>query len=142
DAILSAAHCRHGILGLVGGQRPGREAAEAVVEVKGPIAALAELAVADDVDARLGLLAHDRLNRFLETALLGASVIGFAILDLVQERDELRGPDQAAHVGCEDAVGGSGHFAPSRFCLSPFPYHLRVLEEATIARKQDLLRSG
>src|SRR5262249_61885015 len=57
DAVLPAAHGRHGILGLFGGQPPGGDAAEAVVNVKGPVAALAELAVADDVDARLRLLA-------------------------------------------------------------------------------------
>src|SRR5262249_57423693 len=62
DAVLPAAHGRHRILGLFGGQRPGGDAAEAVVNVKGPVAALAELAVADDVDARLRLLADDRVD--------------------------------------------------------------------------------
>ena len=105
DAILPAADGRHGVLGLCGGQRPGGDAGEAVVDVKGPVAALAELAVADDVDARVGLLAHDGLDRFLETILVRALVVWLAILDLVQELDELRRPHQAANMGCEDAIG-------------------------------------
>src|SRR5262249_57957048 len=95
DAILPAADGRHGIVSLVGGQRPCREAGEAVVDVEGPVAALAELTVADDVDPRISLLAHDRLDRFLQAGLVGRSVVRLAILDLVQERDELRRPNQA-----------------------------------------------
>src|SRR5262249_13206960 len=110
DAVLPAADGGHGILGLLRGQRPTGDATEAVVDVEGPVAALAELAVADDVDARLGLPAHDRVDRLLQTSLVGGFIAGLAILDLVQELDELRGPDQAADMGCEDAVGG--HFPP------------------------------
>src|SRR5262249_20599233 len=113
--VLPAADGGQGILGLLRGQRPTGDATEAVMDVEGPVAALAELAVADDVDARLGLLAHDRVDRLLQTNLVGGFVVGLAILDLAQELDELRGPDQAADVGCEDAVGGRCHFAPSRF---------------------------
>ena len=105
DAVLPATYRRHGIFGLFRGQRPGREAGEPVMDVEGPVAALAELAVADDVDARVGLLAHDGLDRFLETILVRALVVWLAILDLVQELDELRRPHQAANMGCEDAIG-------------------------------------
>src|SRR5262249_57255908 len=58
DAVLPAADGGHGILGLLRGQRPTGDATEAVMDVEGPVAALAELAVADDVYARLGLPAH------------------------------------------------------------------------------------
>src|SRR5262249_56989530 len=71
DALLPAADGSHGVLGLFRGQRPGGDAGEAVVDVKGPVAALAELAVADDVDARGGLLAHDGGDRILQTGLGG-----------------------------------------------------------------------
>src|SRR5262249_55208466 len=110
DAVLPAADGGHGILRFLRGQRPTGDATEAVMDVEGPVAALAELAVADDVDAGLGLLAHDRVDRLLQTSLVGGFVVWLAILDLVQELDELRGPDQAADMGCEDAVGG--HFPP------------------------------
>jgi len=134
DAILPTADGRHGVLGLFRGQRPGGDAGEAVVNVKGPVAALAELAVADDVDARVGLLAHDSVDRILQTGLVGGFIVGFAILDLVQELDELRGADQAADVGSEDAVGGRCHFAPSwPWLVSSSPYHLRTARAATIS---------
>src|SRR5262249_16451113 len=104
------------------------------VDVEGPVAALAELAVADDVDARLGLPAHDRVDRLLQTSLVGGFIVGLAILDLVQELDEVRGPDQAADMGCEDAVGGRCHFAPSlsvlRARLLITCYHLRTVRAA------------
>jgi hypothetical protein len=135
DAVLPAADGGHGILGLLRGQRPAGDATEAVVDVEGPVAALAELAVADDVDACLGLLAHDRVDRLLQTSLVGGFIVGLAILDLVQELDQLRGPHQAADMGCEDAVGGRCHFAPSRSWLAyPLPYHLRTARAATIGR--------
>ena len=100
DAVLPAAGGRHGILRLLGGQRPGGDAGQAVVDVEGPIAALAELAVADDVDAGLDLLAHDLVDRFLQTGLVGGLVVGLSILDLVQELDQLR----RAAPGCRHGL--------------------------------------
>ena len=94
------------------------------MDVEGPVAALAELTVADDVDPRIGLLAHYRLNRLLQAGLVGRSVVRFAILDLVQERDQLRRPNQASDMRGKDALGGGRHFAPPVFAFVS-PYHLR-----------------
>src|SRR5262249_32537164 len=93
-----------------------------------------ELVVADDVDARVGVLAHDGVDRILQTGLVGGFIVGLAILDLVQELDELRGADQAADVGCEDAVGGRCHFAPSWPWLGGPSYHLRFVQAAPSGR--------
>ena len=101
------------------------------MEVKGPVAALAELAVADDVDTGLDLLAHDLVDRLLEARLVGGLVIGLAGLDELEEIDQPGRPDQAADVGCQDAIFGACHcvssdaeFAESLLCpglVSPNP---------------------
>ena len=95
------------------------------MDIKRPVAAFAELPVADNVDSRIGLLAHDRLDRFLQTDLVSGSVVGLSVLDLVQELDELRRPHQAADVSCEDAAPGRCHCrSPVLACLLSLS-HLR-----------------
>ena len=106
DAVLSAAGGGERVLGLVGGQRPGCDAGHAIVNVERPIAALAELAIADDVDAGIGLLAHDFRDRFRKASLVRGLVVGLAVLDPVQELDQFRRPHQAADVGGHDAIDG------------------------------------
>src|SRR5262245_27739926 len=86
------------------------------VDVEGPVAALAEFPVADDVDAGLGLLANHLVDRLREACLVGGALVGLAILDLVQELDQLRRPHQAADMGGQDAV--AGHFSPLAMLLA------------------------
>lgn len=50
--------------------------------VPGPVAGLGKLAVADDVDPRLGLLPHHFGNGFRETLLVRGHVVRLAVLDL------------------------------------------------------------
>jgi hypothetical protein len=61
------------------------------VNIKRPVAALAELAIADDVDPDLRLLPDDFLDRLLEARLVGGLVVGLAVLDCVQELDRCGG---------------------------------------------------
>jgi hypothetical protein len=110
DAVLSAAGGRQGVLRLLRRQRPDGDAGQAIVHVEGPVTALAELPVADDVDAGLDLLADDLLDRFLEAGLIGGFVVGLAVLDLAQEFDQFRRPHQAADMGGANAIDGAGHF--------------------------------
>ncbi len=106
DAVLAAAGRGHRVLCFLGGERPCAHARKAVVDVEGPIAAFAELAIADDVDADFGLLPDDRLDRLPQAGFVRALVIGLAILDLAEERDQLRRPHQAADMRGEDPVDG------------------------------------
>jgi hypothetical protein len=125
DAVLPATRGGHGILGLFVGQGSRGDAGEAVVHVEGPVAALAELAVADDVDPGLGLLANHLADRLRQARLVVGTLVGLAILDLVQKLDQLGRPHQAADMGCQDAV--AGHFPPHCYGSGlSFPYHLRI----------------
>ena len=87
-----------------------------VMDVERPVAALAELAVADDIDAGLDLLAHDLLDRGLQAGLVGGLVVGLAGLDQLEELDELGRPDQAADMGGQDAVGAAAMRYPPAVC--------------------------
>ena len=82
------------------------------MHVEGPVAALAELAVADDVDAGLDLLAHDLLDRGFQAGLISGLVVGLAGLDQLEELDEFGRPDQAADMSGKDTVGAAGHAKP------------------------------
>src|SRR6185436_7824899 len=90
--------------------------ADPVVDVERPVAALAELAVADDVDTGFDLLAHHLLDRVFQTGLVGRLVVGLAGFDQLEELDELRRAHQAADVSGQytirDAVGAGGHAKP------------------------------
>src|SRR4029079_7582548 len=95
-----------------------RDATDPVVHIERPVAALAELAVADNVDAGFDLLAHHLLDRALQAGLVGRFFVGLAGLDQLEELDELRRPDQAADMGGEDAVGMASHAKPPILLLS------------------------
>jgi hypothetical protein len=75
------------------------------VHIESPVAAFAEFAVADDVDAGFYLLANHLLDRRLETGFVTGLVVGLAGLDQLEELDELRRPHQAADVSGQDTVG-------------------------------------
>ena len=79
------------------------------MDVEGPVGAFTEFAVADDVDAGVGLLAHDFGDGFGETRLERRLVIGLAVLDGAPELDQFRRPDQAADMGGQDPIGVLRH---------------------------------
>ena len=70
---------------------------------------LAVLAVADDVDAGVGLLAHDLGDGALHPRRERGLVVGLAELLGVEHRDQIGRPRQAAGVGGEDAAGAALH---------------------------------
>ena len=92
------------------------------MDVKGPVAALAVLAVADDIDAGVGLVLDDLLDRLPEAGFVGGLVVGLAILDLAQKLDQFGWPNQAADMGREDAV--AGHVSPLIFSSLPGRFHI------------------
>src|SRR5205085_10410493 len=63
-----------------------------------------ELAVARQIDAGLDLPAHHGLHRLGEAALVGAAVVGLALLARANEFEQPRRPDQAADVCRQDSV--------------------------------------
>ena len=65
---------------------------------------LAELAVTDNVDADLGLLAHNLSDGLGQASFERRLLIGLAVLDQVPELDQFRRPDQAADMSGEDAI--------------------------------------
>jgi hypothetical protein len=79
------------------------------VHVECPIPALAELTVADDVDAGLDLLADDFVDGGLQTGLICRRVVRLAGLDPLEEFDQIGRSNQAADMGYWDAVGALGH---------------------------------
>jgi hypothetical protein len=81
------------------------------MHVKGPVAALGEFPVADDVDAGLNLLADDLLDRGFQAGLVTRLVIGLAGLDKLEELDQFRRPDQAPDMSGQNAIS-AGHAEP------------------------------
>src|SRR5262249_20849826 len=74
----------------------------------------AEFAIADDVDADIGLLAHDLGDRVGEAGFESGLVKRLAVFDQSPKFDQLRRPDQAADMGGEDAFSVVRHV-----CVSP-----------------------
>jgi hypothetical protein len=74
-----------------------------------PADRLAELAVADDVDAGTRLLAYDAANRVAKTFLIGFYVIRLAALLGAQEFLQSLRTDQAADMRGENAIGAAFH---------------------------------
>src|SRR6185503_5561403 len=111
-----AAGRRQWVVHLLWGGVAGGDPADPVVDVELPVAALAELAVADDVDAGLDLLAHHILDRAFQAGLVGRLVVRLTGLDQLEKLDELGRAHQAADVSGQntirDAVGAGGHAKP------------------------------
>ena len=84
------------------------EAGEPMAHV-GRVADLALLAVADDVHARVHLLAHDVADGATHAGLEGGRVGAGAGVQRVQHPGQVGRPGQAAGVRGEDAVGASLH---------------------------------
>src|SRR5262249_27779605 len=74
-----------------------------------PADRLAELAVADDVDAGLRLLPHDLGDGIGQALVIGFLVEPLACLARAQELLQLGRPDQAADVGGENALSAAFH---------------------------------
>ncbi len=91
-----------------GGAGRRLEAAEALGDI-GIEARLGELAVARNVDADLGLLAHDIGDALLQSR-LECPLRRLAARDLGEDRFEnVVRADQAADMGREDTIGASLH---------------------------------
>ena len=95
-----------------GVERPPLEAGHALDHILRPGNALAELAVADDVDADLGLLADHLGDRLLEVAGVRRGVVALALLLGAQVLPDHVRADQAADMGGENPVGAAVHGFP------------------------------
>ncbi len=84
------------------------EAAQPLGDVADP-AGLAEFAVADDVDADLGLLAHDAGDLRAQGALVGGLVVGPAVVARRENVADRHRAHQAADMGDENAVAAAVH---------------------------------
>ena len=80
------------------------EALEPVADVPRPGERLAELAIADDVDADLRLLGDDLGDGRAQARLERLLVVGLAVLLRAQERLQLAGAGQAADVRAPDPI--------------------------------------
>src|SRR4029450_6631170 len=94
------------------------EAAEAFVGVRDE-ARLAELAVVDDVDAEIDLLAGDLGDRGAQGRGGGLLVDRLALLPRLHDIEQIGGTRQAADVGGENSVGASLHFLSRLLPSSP-----------------------
>src|SRR5262249_49802346 len=74
-----------------------------------------EFAVADHIDAGLGLAANADGDRLGQAALVSLRVERFARLLRAQECLQRLGPDQAADMGGEDSVAAAFHRTGSKF---------------------------
>ena len=101
DHVLGLGHGRRGE--VVG--RPVLEAAHPVQDVRGPVDRLAELAVADDVDPGVGLVADDVDHRLAQHALVLGLVERPAVTARLEDAPELRRAHEAPHVRGQDAIG-------------------------------------
>jgi hypothetical protein len=104
---------RPGPRALVAVGRVDLEAAEAIVDVRDE-ARLAHLAVADDIDAEIGLLLDDRCDGLRHARAVAGFVDRLAALTGGACRDEIGRPRQAADMGGQDAIGALAHEAFSR----------------------------
>ncbi len=98
------------------------EAVEALLDV-GEEAGLRELAVGDDIDAAVGLLAHDIGDRFGDHPVVGLLVVRLAAVFRLHQVEQVVRARQAADMGGLDAVGVllDGHGRVLRFLLASCP---------------------
>jgi hypothetical protein len=80
------------------------EALEPIEDVPRPAAELAEFAIAHDVNAGLGLLAHDLHDRFLQAGVERSAVHAHATLDGGNVVLKLRRPHEAADMSGANAL--------------------------------------
>ena len=101
DHVLRLRHRR----GVEVAGRPVLEAAHPVEDVRGPVDGLAELAVADDVDPGVGLVADDVDHRLAQHALVLGLIERPAVTARLEDAPELRRAHEAPHVRGQDAIG-------------------------------------
>ena len=89
----AAAHGGQRVGHFLGGCRPHADAAQPLEDVEGPVDALGEFAVADDVDAGIGLLAHHFGDGFGQAGFERAFIVRLTVLDRAPEFDQLGRPD-------------------------------------------------
>jgi hypothetical protein len=90
--------------------RPPLEAAQPFEHILRPADRFAELAVADDVDARLGLLVHDLGDGAFQARVVGGlRRTGLPACFGAQEILQRRRPDQAADMRGENAIRAALH---------------------------------
>ena len=72
----------------------------------------AELAIADDVDADLGLLAHDFGDRIRQALRVSRLVIRLSSLLGAQEFLQRRRPNETSNMRGQDAITAALHWSP------------------------------
>src|SRR4029077_18086112 len=102
---------------------PLGEAAQPLEHVARPADILAELAVADDVDADLGLLAHHICDRGAQTLLIGGGINSFPVLLLEERCRQFGRTDKAAHVCRQNTVSGHEVSSFGGSCYYGVQYH-------------------
>jgi hypothetical protein len=95
-------------------ERPALEAAEAEQRVLRPADRLAELTIADDVKADLGLPAHDVGDGVFQALGVSSLVERLSCFLGGEEFAQRRRADQAADMGRENAIGAAFHLVSSR----------------------------
>jgi hypothetical protein len=90
-------------------ERPPFESRDTLDHVLRPGDALAELAVADDIDPDLGLVANHLRHRLLEVPGVRGRVIALTLLLGAQVLPDRIRADQAADMGGENAIGAAVH---------------------------------
>src|SRR5262249_31921459 len=95
--------------------RTAFEAAQSFERVLRPADGFSEFAVADHIDAGLGLPTNDGGNRLGQAGLIGLRVERFTRLLRAQECLQGLGPDQAADMGGENSIAAAFHEVGSTF---------------------------
>ena len=96
------------LLAVAGRERAMIKAAEAFGDVADP-AGLAVFAVADDVDAGLGLFAHDARDFVAQRLPVCGFVVGLAMVARRQDVADRHRANEAADMGYEDTIGAALH---------------------------------
>ena len=96
-----------------GFDRPPLEARQPFQHILRPADRFAEFAVADDIDADLGLLPHHLGDRIFEAIVIAGMIVGFARLFGAQEFLQRRRPDQAADMRGENTIAAALHYHSS-----------------------------
>ncbi len=106
--FLAVDAAREGIMGA-GLDLAPLKTAQAFQHILRPADRFAELAVADDVDADFGLVAHDFGDGIFQARIIGGMVVRLARLLQAQEILQLGWPNKAADMRGENAIDAALH---------------------------------